>query len=141
MIVNFARLSLVALLTALAFVPRSARADAGDPPEVEAQRLVHILGYTAGDYSGAVSGGAVISATEYAEQIALSNMDGRMSPELFARLRAHFSEAQILELGTAMAVISGMAKLSFVLGLVERENYCPFATERADAGRADAAAA
>ena len=64
----------------------------------------------------------------YAEQIALSNMDGEMSPALFDKLRAQFSEAQILELGTAMAVISGMAKLSFVLGLVERENYCPFAT-------------
>jgi len=81
---------------------------------------------------------------EYAEQIALSNMYGKMSPELFARLRANFSEAQILELGTAMAVISGMAKLSFVLGLVERESYCPFAAAdagRADAGRADSAAA
>jgi len=65
---------------------------------------------------------------EYAEQIALSNMDGRMTPALFDALRAHFSEAQILELGTAMAVISGMAKLSFVLDLVERESYCPFAT-------------
>ena len=64
---------------------------------------------------------------EYAEQIALSNMEGRMSPELFERLRTNFSEAQILELGTAMAVVSGMAKLSFVLGLVERESYCPFA--------------
>jgi alkylhydroperoxidase family enzyme len=65
---------------------------------------------------------------DYAEQIALSNMDGHMSAALFERLRAQFSEAQILELGTAMAVISGMAKLSFVLGLVERESYCPFAT-------------
>jgi alkylhydroperoxidase family enzyme len=64
---------------------------------------------------------------EYAEQIALSNMDGRMTPTLFGKLRAHFSEEQILELGTAMAVISGMAKLSFMLGLVERESYCPFA--------------
>jgi alkylhydroperoxidase family enzyme len=70
---------------------------------------------------------------EYAQQIALSNMEGRMTPALFARLRAHFSEAQILELGTAMAVISGMAKLSFVLGLGERESYCPFATEVAAA--------
>ena len=26
-----------------------------------------------------------------------------------------------------MAVISGMAKLSFVLDLVEKEPYCPFA--------------
>jgi alkylhydroperoxidase family enzyme len=63
---------------------------------------------------------------EYAEQMALPNMEGRLTPALFGKLRAHFSEAQILELGTVMAVISGMAKLSFVLDLVERESYCPF---------------
>ena len=68
---------------------------------------------------------------EYAAQMALSNMEGRMTPALFGKLRAHFSEAQILELGTAMAVISGMAKLSFVLDLVERESYCPFANAAA----------
>ena len=64
----------------------------------------------------------------YAEQVALTNKDGRMTPALHARLRAHFSEADILELGVAMAVISGMAKLSFVLDLVEKEGYCPFAS-------------
>ena len=42
-------------------------------------------------------------------------------------------QTDILELGTAMAVISGMAKLSFVLNLVEKENYCPFAGSAADA--------
>ena len=63
---------------------------------------------------------------EYAEQIALTNMKGEMSPQLFKALRAHFSEGDILELGTVMAVISGMAKLSFVLNIVETENYCPF---------------
>jgi alkylhydroperoxidase family enzyme len=68
---------------------------------------------------------------DYAAQIALSNMEGQMTEALYARLRAAFSEAQILELGTAMAVISGMAKLSFVLNLVEREPYCPFATAAA----------
>lgn len=68
---------------------------------------------------------------EYAQQIALSNMDGKMTPELYGKLRATFSEAQILELGIAMAVISGMAKLSFVLDLVERESYCPFASAAA----------
>lgn len=67
----------------------------------------------------------------YAEQVALTNMDGEMSPELFRELRAHFSEEQILELGTAMAVIAGLAKLSFVLNLVEKEPYCPFAREAA----------
>jgi alkylhydroperoxidase family enzyme len=63
----------------------------------------------------------------FAEQVALTNMDGRLTRELYARLRAHFSESDILELGVAMAVISGMAKLSFVLDLVEKEGYCPFA--------------
>lgn len=62
----------------------------------------------------------------YAEQVALTNMKAEMSPALLAALRAHFSEAGILELGTVMAVISGMAKLSFVLDLVETEAYCPF---------------
>jgi len=68
---------------------------------------------------------------EYAREVALPNMQGRMTPALFSKLRAHFAEAEILELGTAMAVISGMAKLSFVLDLVEREPYCPFATAAA----------
>ncbi len=76
-------------------------------------------------------GPAERAVIDYAGEVALSNIEGRMTPELFRRLREHFSEAQILELGTAMAVISGMAKLSFVLNLVERESYCPFATAAA----------
>ena len=68
---------------------------------------------------------------EYARQVALTNMKGEMSAKLLAALRAHFSEADILELGTVMAVISGMAKLSFVLNLVETESYCPFKSEAA----------
>jgi alkylhydroperoxidase family enzyme len=67
----------------------------------------------------------------YAREVSLTNADGRMSPDLFQRLRAHFSQADILELGVAMAVISGMAKLSFVLDLVEKESYCPFASSAA----------
>ena len=63
---------------------------------------------------------------DYASQVALTNMEGTLSPQLFAALREHFSEADILELGTVMAVISGMAKLSFVLNLVDKEGYCPF---------------
>jgi alkylhydroperoxidase family enzyme len=69
----------------------------------------------------------------YAAEVALTNAEGRLTPALYKRLRAHFSDADILELGTAMAVISGMAKLSFVLNLVEKENYCPFAGKTADA--------
>lgn len=68
---------------------------------------------------------------QYARQVAMTHPEGVMTPGLMAALRAHFTEADILELGTAMAVISGMAKLSFVLGLVEKEPYCPFANEEA----------
>lgn len=63
---------------------------------------------------------------DYADQMVLTNMNGDMSPELFARLRRHFSEPEILELGVVMAIISGMAKLSFLLRLVEKEESCPF---------------
>ncbi|HVO48927.1 MAG TPA: carboxymuconolactone decarboxylase family protein [Steroidobacteraceae bacterium] len=63
----------------------------------------------------------------YAEQVALTNVSGALSSALYRELREHFSEADILELGTVMAVISGMAKLSFVLDVVEKEDYCPFA--------------
>lgn len=67
----------------------------------------------------------------YASQVALTNMHGEMSPALFTALREHFSEGDILEIGTVMAVISGMAKLSFVLNLVDKESYCPFAAKAA----------
>ena len=67
----------------------------------------------------------------YAREVSLTNVEGSMTPALFERLRKHFSQADILELGVAMAVISGMAKLSFVLDLVEKESYCPFASSAA----------
>jgi len=68
------------------------------------------------------------AVVKFAEQMALTNHDGELSDELYRALRAHFSDADICELGTVMAVIGGFAKLSFVLDLVEREDYCPFAT-------------
>lgn len=63
---------------------------------------------------------------DYADQMVLTNMHGELSKDLFERLRKHFSEAQILELGVVMAIIGGMAKLSFLLDVVEKEPYCPF---------------
>lgn len=70
---------------------------------------------------------AELAVIEYADQMVLTNMRGALSPALFARLRARFSEAQILELGVVMAIIGGMAKLSFVVDVVEKEDYCPLA--------------
>lgn len=73
MIFNFTRLRFGFLLLALALVglARPAHADVGDAPEVEAQRLIHILGYTASDYGGAVAAGAIVNPAEYDEQLAL----------------------------------------------------------------------
>jgi undecaprenyl pyrophosphate phosphatase UppP len=67
----------------------------------------------------------------FADQVALTNMAGDMSPDLYRELSAHFSDADICELGTVMAVIAGMAKLSFILHVVEREPYCPFGAQAA----------
>lgn len=67
----------------------------------------------------------------FADQLVLTNMDGDLDEDLYTALSAHFSDADICELGTTMAVIAGMAKLSFILRLVEREDYCPFAAKRA----------
>ncbi len=63
----------------------------------------------------------------YAAQMTLTNLDGVMDKDLYQDLRNHFDDAQICELGTVMAVIGGMAKLAFVLDLVEKESYCEFA--------------
>jgi alkylhydroperoxidase family enzyme len=95
-----------------------------------------MLDFEAGPFTDAEK--AVIA---YAHEVAMTNPAGRLSPELFARLRRHFSQADILELGVVMAVISGMAKLSFVLDLVEKEPYCQFATPSAEALEASSRAA
>ena len=86
------------------------------------QQVDAMLDFESGPFTEAEK--AVIA---YAREVALTNLDGRMTPELHRRLATHFSQPEILELGVVMAVISGMAKLSFVLDLVEKEPYCPFA--------------
>jgi len=81
---------------------------------------------TGGRYPAALFTPAEQAVLEYADQMVLTNMNGHVTPELFAALRRHFSEPEILELGVVMAIIAGMAKLSFLLSLVEKEDYCPF---------------
>jgi len=83
------------------------------------------------DYERGPFSDAEKAVLAFAEQMALTNMAGDMDQALYQRLAAHFSDGQICELGTVMAVIAGMAKLSFVLHLVEREDYCPFGTATA----------
>ena len=55
----------------------------------------------------------------YADEVVLTNAEGRMTPELFGRARA-LLRSRHLELGVTMAIISGMAKL-FVIDVVEKE--------------------
>ncbi|MEL6367493.1 MAG: SURF1 family cytochrome oxidase biogenesis protein, partial [Pseudomonadota bacterium] len=67
------------------------------------------------------------AVVDYADQVALTNPDGLLTEERIKALQDHFSSAEICELGTVMAIISGMAKLTFVMDLVEKEQYCTFA--------------
>ncbi|WP_437681352.1 FTR1 family protein [Sorangium sp. So ce131] len=75
MTINFTRgqrlVAFLCLAGVLLCTPR-ARADQGDPPEVEAQRLVHILGYIGADYGGSVANGVVTVPDEYNEQLSLA---------------------------------------------------------------------
>ena len=87
-----------------------------------------------GDYENGPFTEAEKALLAYTDQVALTNMRGEMTRALYARLRAHFSDADLCELGVVMAVISGMAKLAFVLGLVEKEPYCPFGSRAAAFG-------
>ena len=69
----------------------------------------------------------------FAEELALTNMEGALTETLYARLKANFSDSDIIELGMVGAVLGGMNKLAFVLDVVAREDYCPFGPEVAAA--------
>jgi len=63
---------------------------------------------------------------ELADQFLLTNQRGHLEPDLYARLRVHFDDAQILELGTVMSYLGGLAKMLFVFDMAEKEETCPF---------------
>lgn len=66
------------------------------------------------------------AALRLAGAMALTAPQGHMDAALYADLRAHFDDAQIVELGMTMAVLTGMAKFLFAYDLVEKEDYCEF---------------
>ena len=66
------------------------------------------------------------AAMELADEIALDNRAGELTPELYEKLQRHFSIEEILEISMCMGVIVGLVKLSFTLGLVDKETYCEF---------------
>jgi alkylhydroperoxidase family enzyme len=60
-------------------------------------------------------------ALDYAERITITG--GRVDDELFARLKAKFSEAQIVELTAAVAVENFRSKFNPPLG-IEAQGFC-----------------
>ena len=58
-------------------------------------------------------------------EIEFRNPEGKLSPELYARLRRHFSDAQILELGVVAAYLAAMGKVFSTFDLVTRDEVCP----------------
>ena len=61
-------------------------------------------------------------ALEYAECVTITGR--KVDDELFARLRRHFSEAQIVELTAAIALENFRSKFNPSLG-IEAQGFCP----------------
>jgi len=61
------------------------------------------------------------AALEYAERMTITGE--RLTDELWARLRSHFSEAQMVELTAAVALENFRSKFNVPLG-VEAQGFC-----------------
>lgn len=64
---------------------------------------------------------------ELAAQIDMGNLAGHISPSLHRRLRGHYDDGQLVEMGMIAAMLMAMAKFLFVFDLVTREEACPIA--------------
>lgn len=78
-----------------------------------------------GDYEHGPFSEREKGALALADVMALTNNRGRITPELYARLAAHFSDGELVELGVMMAMLCGMAKMIFAFDLVEKMPTCP----------------
>ncbi len=67
------------------------------------------------------------AALQLADQLVLTNPAGRLDDKLYVSLKEHFDDAEILELGLLMGILTGVAKFLFAFDLVEKEQSCPFA--------------
>jgi alkylhydroperoxidase family enzyme len=61
------------------------------------------------------------AALEYAEAMTITGQ--KISDALFARLRSHFSEAQLVELTAAVALENFRSKFNVALG-IEAQGFC-----------------
>ncbi|MAM59178.1 MAG: hypothetical protein CMN25_17845 [Salinicola sp.] len=58
--------------------------------------------------------------------MALTNAASQVDQILYERLKAHFSDAELVEFGMIMAILTGMAKFILAFDLLERLRICPF---------------
>jgi len=123
-IVELVRLRL-ANIHGCAFCNRGDRIDAIAAGISEA-KLDALADYETGPFSDAEK--AVLAL---ADVMVLTNPKGEITPPLYARLKQHFTDGQLYELGIIMAVLCGMAKFIFAFDLVEKEDYCPFIPQAA----------
>jgi alkylhydroperoxidase family enzyme len=61
------------------------------------------------------------AALEYAEAMTVTGR--KVTDQLFARVRAHFSEAQVVELTAAVALENFRSKFNVALG-IEAQGFC-----------------
>jgi AhpD family alkylhydroperoxidase len=78
------------------------------------------------DYESSELDPAARAALRLADQMLLTNPEGRLDEALYRDLREHFDDGEILELGVVLGILTGMARFLFAFDLVEREANCPF---------------
>ena len=59
------------------------------------------------------------------DEMMLQNMEGQLTPSLYAHLRRHYDDGEIIEIGFIAAVLTGVAKWIFTFDMVNREETCP----------------
>lgn len=67
---------------------------------------------------------------QLASTMALTNPAAQVEPALHDRLKAHFTDGELVEFGMIMAVLTGMAKFILAFDLLERLRSCPFTSAR-----------
>lgn len=65
-----------------------------------------------------------LALIDFADQMVLTNQDGKLDQPLYDRLRWHLTDEQMVEMAMVSAVLIGAAKMGFTLGLRDCEAVC-----------------
>lgn len=72
------------------------------------------------------------AVVDLADALKLTNQEGALDDDLYKALSAHYSPAEIVEMGLVGGMLTGVAKFLFAFDLVEREETCPFPSVSGD---------